>query len=56
MILDNLKNRGLISPPDFLIPNTHYLTIMGSEAYGVSNDSSEADEFLQAVAPHGMHA
>lgn len=43
MLLDNLQKRGLISPPKFLVPNTHYLTQMGSVSYGVSNDESDID-------------
>lgn len=33
----------LIHPPKFLIDNLAYATIMGSIAYGVSNDSSDMD-------------
>lgn len=43
MILDRLDKKGLIHPPKFLIANTHYLTMMGSVAYGVSSDTSDVD-------------
>lgn len=39
MILDKLEKKGLITPPSFLTSNTHYLTIMGSHAYGVADTS-----------------
>jgi len=39
MILHDLAKRGLIDPPNFVIDNTHYLTIMGSHAYGVADTS-----------------
>ncbi len=32
MLLDSLAKKGLIRPPDFLIANTMYLTMMGSDA------------------------
>jgi uncharacterized protein len=38
-----LKEAGLISPPLFVPFNTHYETIMGSVAYGVSSDTSDMD-------------
>lgn len=43
MLLQELEKKGLISPPDWLADNTHYLTIMGSVAYGVSSDTSDMD-------------
>ncbi len=43
MLLDNLQKRGLIAPPKHLVSNTHYLTVMGSQAYAVSNDHSDLD-------------
>lgn len=43
MILRDLEKKGLITPPPWLIDNTHYLTIMGSYAYGVSSDTSDMD-------------
>jgi uncharacterized protein len=43
MIIQNLHKKKLIHPPEFLLTNTHYLTIMGSVAYGVSADTSDND-------------
>lgn len=39
MILDELSKKGLITPPPFVISNTHYLVITGSVAYGVADTS-----------------
>lgn len=35
-----LEQKRLIGPPKWLGGNVHYLTIMGSVAYGVSADTS----------------
>jgi len=45
MLLEDLKKRKLIHPPDWLPSNCHYLTIMGSTAYGVSSDTSDMDVY-----------
>lgn len=42
-ILQSLKDKGIITPPKFVIPNTQYLVITGSMAYGVSSDNSDLD-------------
>lgn len=39
MILQDLAKRGLINPPNFVLTNTAYLSIMGSNAYGVADTS-----------------
>lgn len=39
MILQDLHERKLIDPPNFVLTNTHMLTIMGSNAYGVADTS-----------------
>ena len=39
MFLHRLEKLKLISPPPWLCDNTHYLTIMGSHAYGVADTS-----------------
>lgn len=39
MILDHLKKKGLINPPNFILTNTVYLTVIGSHAYGVADTS-----------------
>lgn len=57
-LLKKLNSKQLINPPDFLIPNTQYLTIMGSIAYGVSSDSSDMDVYgftipkKETIFPH----
>ena len=43
MLISELKKKGLISPPKFLISNLSYLTSMGSDAYGASSGSSDLD-------------
>ncbi len=50
MILDKLAKKSLIHPPKWLISNTMYLTIMGSDAYGCSSGSSDVE--LAIVTPH----
>ena len=42
-ILQKLQTKNLIHPPDWLLTNTHYLTIMGSHAYGTSKEDSDLD-------------
>jgi len=51
MLLQRLKSASLIHPPEWLISTTHYLTIMGSQAYGVSNDTSDCDIYGFAIPP-----
>lgn len=51
MLLHSLESKSLISPPKWLSSNTHYLTIMGSMAYGVSSDNSDLDLFGVAIPP-----
>jgi len=51
MLLHDLKKKGLIQPPPYLPDNTHYLTLMGSVAYGVSSDTSDSDVYGFCV-PH----
>ena len=38
-LLDKLQKQKLIHPPSFLLTNTAYATIMGSNAYGVADTS-----------------
>lgn len=49
MILQELYEKKLIKPPEWLLTNTHYLTIMGSVAYGVSSDTSDMDIYGFAI-------
>jgi len=49
MLLQDLVEKNLIKPPDWLPSNCHYLTIMGSTAYGVSSDTSDMDIYGFAI-------
>ncbi|MEN6304369.1 MAG: nucleotidyltransferase domain-containing protein [Armatimonadia bacterium] len=51
MILHELGRRNLIHPPRWLPDNTLYLTVMGSQAYGVSTDSSDQDVYGVCIPP-----
>lgn len=51
MLLDDLEKKKLIHPPKFLANSTCYLTIMGSEAYGVSSGDSDKDIYGIAIPP-----
>ncbi len=51
MLLQKLYERGLVQPPKFLISNIHYMTIMGSLAYGVSSDNSDFDVYGFCIPP-----
>jgi len=50
-ITEYLTSRQLISPPSFLKNNIHFETIMGSNAYGVSSDSSDNDIYGFCIPP-----
>lgn len=58
MLLQDLEKKKLIHPPDWLSDNCHYLTYMGSVAYGVSSDTSDCDLYgwcipkRESVFPH----
>lgn len=51
MLLHRLEKDGLIHPPKWLPDNTHYLTAMGSVAYGVSGDMSDVDVYGWGFPP-----
>lgn len=53
-IIERLHSKGLIKPPGFVVGNTQYLTVMGSIAYGVSNDSSDMDVYGFAIPPKDL--
>jgi predicted nucleotidyltransferase len=50
-VIYKLQKHGLISPPKWLPDNTHYETLMGSIAYGVSGDTSDVDVYGFAIPP-----
>ena len=50
-LVQTLANRNLISPPKWLPNSVMYLTIMGSEAYGVSSNDSDRDVYGFCVPP-----
>lgn len=50
-LIERLHSKGLIKPPPFVIGGTMYLTIMGSVAYGVSNDTSDMDVYGFCIPP-----
>lgn len=54
MIIHRLVSEGLAHPPKWLPDNTAYLTVMGSEAYGVSSDSSDQDIYGFCLPPKEM--
>lgn len=49
--VQELTKKGLIHPPSWLPENTMYLTIMGSEAYGVSGGASDFDVYGFCIPP-----
>lgn len=57
-LLNRLVSQNLIQPPGFLPDNTHFLVIMGSQAYGTSQDDSDWDvygwciPYKEMVFPH----
>ena len=50
-ILTTLSNEGLIQPPKWLIEDSQFLVIMGSNAYGVSSDTSDMDIYGWCIPP-----
>jgi hypothetical protein len=54
MQLNDLETSNSIHPPGWLANNTHYLTIMGSFAYGVTSDSSDTDIYGFCLPPKDM--
>jgi len=53
-LLKNLNSKGLINPPSFVLDNTQYLGIMGSQSYGTSNDDSDWDIYGFVIPPKTM--
>lgn len=54
MILQKLRAAAVIHPPRWLVDNTQYLTIMGSQAYGVSGATSDNDVYGMCVPPKDL--
>lgn len=54
MILDNLYKQNRIHPPKWLLHNTCYLTVIGSQAYGVTNDDSDLDVYGFCIPPKDL--
>lgn len=58
MIINDLIKAGVIKPgsncPKWLPHNCHYLTVMGSEAYGVAIDDSDKDIYGFCMPPVNM--
>lgn len=54
MILQELKKRNLIQPPKWLPDNCAYITLMGSQAYAVSSDTSDEDLYGFCLPPKEM--
>lgn len=50
-ITQTLTEEKLITPPGFVPYNVHYETIMGSVAYGVSDDLSDTDVYGFCIPP-----
>lgn len=54
MLLHKLEQQKLIHPPRWLPDNTVYLTVMGSQAYGVSTDTSDQDIYGVCIPPREL--
>jgi len=50
-VVDKLTSRGLITPPSHLKTNIHFEVMMGSIAYGCSNDASDCDVYGFSIPP-----
>jgi predicted nucleotidyltransferase len=50
----HLYKKNLITPPKWLPDNVHYETMMGSVAYGVSNDTSDMDIYGFCMPPKDL--
>lgn len=53
-VIQKLQRKGLIKPPTFVSGSTMYETIMGSQSYGVSTDSSDIDVYGFCIPPKDM--
>jgi predicted nucleotidyltransferase len=53
-IVEQLTQKGLVSPPAFVVSNTMYETVMGSQAYGVAVENSDFDTCGFCIPPKEM--
>lgn len=53
-IIADLAEKGLAFPPNWLPDNIGYLTVMGSKAYGCSDNDSDWDVYGFAIPPRNM--
>lgn len=53
-IVKKLHSAGLLKPPPFVVSGTQYEVIMGSEAYGVSQDQSDRDIYGWCIPPKDL--
>ena len=51
MLLQSMLKSGVIVPPDFLVPNTMYLCVTGSQAYGMATAKSDMDLHGYTIPP-----
>lgn len=51
MLLQKLRDKGLIHPPTWIPDNTVILTIMGSQSYGCHTEDSDMDIYGVAIPP-----
>lgn len=51
MLINDLAKKKLISPPEWMLTNVQNLSIMGSMAYGVSDDESDYDLYGWCIPP-----
>jgi predicted nucleotidyltransferase len=49
--LKTLEQQKLIHPPKWLVDNVHYMTIMGSHAYGTETPESDMDVYGWCIPP-----
>lgn len=53
-LLENLTKKELIHPPKWLVDNCCYLTMMGSQSYGVATASSDWDIYGFCIPPRDV--
>lgn len=53
-VVHRLREAGLINPPPWMASNVVYETVMGSVAYGVSDDDSDEDIYGIVIPPKNV--